>query len=459
MDSSGNILHSHCYGLLPFTVLQSVRKQADNEFRFVGGYLHDSCAAGGAQEVDPVIGKMDSLGNVLSMHHYQLNSVVCSNTAADLAITSDAGAVVWGRDDSFFALRVDQSGVPLWSKQFPHHGWFNFIKELPGGDMLLGFSMDSAGASLARLDPNGNFMWCKSYMRPMGRMHDAIMESDSSFIITGFTGSTPQKLFMMKLNGAGDVQWCRGYANGMDAWASLYPSRIARTVDGKQVVLATLGKPVMPYFYRPFLMKTDQNGDTLWTRSVGAPGYVYYAINLLASSDGGFYYDGGADGDFGQWSSAAFLFKTDSLGHLPCHEHVHPIEVLDLFPVDSSFTLNAVEGAVAIETSNTEVTYDPIVVFDGCTFTTGLPPKPRSYRSMSVHPNPNAGHFTLTFKDPLQAESYYSVYDAAGKLLYQRPLPTGKGTEEVDLSRYGKGTYVIKCTDKEGVYHERVVVE
>ncbi|MBK8497393.1 MAG: T9SS type A sorting domain-containing protein [Flavobacteriales bacterium] len=57
------------------------------------------------------------------------------------------------------------------------------------------------------------------------------------------------------------------------------------------------------------------------------------------------------------------------------------------------------------------------------------------------------------------AESYYSVYDALGKLLYQRLLPTGATVEEIDLSRFGRGTYVIKLTDPEGSRHERVVLE
>ncbi|MBK6343491.1 MAG: T9SS type A sorting domain-containing protein [Flavobacteriales bacterium] len=78
---------------------------------------------------------------------------------------------------------------------------------------------------------------------------------------------------------------------------------------------------------------------------------------------------------------------------------------------------------------------------------------------MRVRPNPNTGRFTVQFTDPLMAESYYSVYDAMGKLLYQRPLPKGRQTEEVDLSRFGAGTYVIRFTDKEGSCHERVVVE
>ena len=235
--------------------------------------------------------------------------------------------------------------------------------------------------------------------------------------------------------------------------------QLEKTLDDNYVVLANTGDQTYNLRYQPFLMKTDQNGDTLWARSVGASGYTYGIAYLMVSSDGGFYYDGTAQGDFGQWSSAAYLFKTDSLGHLPCHEHAHPVVVMDLFPADSSFTLTAVEGAVAFPGTNTDVTYDPIVVFDGCTFTTGLPPRGYQNKRMAVRPNPNTGHFTLEFQDPLMAESYYSVYDSTGKLLYQRPLPVGKGTEEVDLSRYGKGTYVIKCTDRDGVYHERVVVE
>ena len=42
---------------------------------------------------------------------------------------------------------------------------------------------------------------------------------------------------------------------------------------------------------------------------------------------------------------------------------------------------------------------------------------------------------------------------------HQRPLPTGATLEEMDLSRYGRGTYVIKFTDRDGVCYERVVVE
>ena len=78
---------------------------------------------------------------------------------------------------------------------------------------------------------------------------------------------------------------------------------------------------------------------------------------------------------------------------------------------------------------------------------------------MSIRPNPNTGRFTVEFQDPLMAESYYSVYDAVGKLLYQRPLRAGATVEEVDLARFGPGTYVITFTSQEGTCYEQVVVE
>ncbi|MCW5900134.1 MAG: T9SS type A sorting domain-containing protein [Flavobacteriales bacterium] len=78
---------------------------------------------------------------------------------------------------------------------------------------------------------------------------------------------------------------------------------------------------------------------------------------------------------------------------------------------------------------------------------------------LRIYPNPTPGRFTVEFPDPLLKDSYYSVYDAMGRLLYQRPLPTGATVEEVDLSRFGRGTYVLRVTDPEGQRHERVVVE
>lgn len=477
VDPEGNVIHNNYYWGDSILNLRSLKRYSDNEFYFVTGYEGDSCSAIGSATLPylhPVIGRMDSLGNVLALNRYQLNAASCGGLAVGVNSSTNKSVIAWGGGGPFFALKADSTGAPVWAKQIFRHGAFEFIKELPGGDLLAGITMDTAGAVVARMDANGVLLWCKSYIRPRGIMHDAVIESDSSFIITGYTDSTTlnpftplpssyhPKLFMLKLNGTGDVQWCRGYDNDPYRWYSPKWSRIKRTEDSSYVVLTTIGahenNQNFNFFYRPFLMKTDQNGDTIWTRSAGVNGYMYLVQDLLISSDGGVLFDGTVWGDFPGGTSASYIFKADALGHLPCSEAQPPtISVSDLFPVDSSFTLSSVDGATVESTFVIDTVYGTIPVYDGCTITTVV--QPVESRKLKVYPNPNGGHFTVQFSDPLVAESYYSVYDVMGRLLYQRPLPTGATAEEIDLSRFGKGTYVIKLTDPDGVCHERVVLE
>ena len=477
LDIVGNVTYTHSFWAHPtagMTGLGAIRAYADNEYVFVAGYHGGECDVPGASGLifHPAIVKMDAFGTLLDLRHYVLD-LGCRNTIGDLVVTTDRGMVAWGYEKSFLAMKVDSLLNPVWARRFPNNGGFQFIKELPGGDLLAGINMDTAGAVVARMDPDGNFLWCKSYIRPRGMVHDAVIESDNSFIITGYTDSTAStnpfvpypptyhpKLFMMKLNGEGDVQWCKGYDSAPNLWYSRNPSCIERTSDGNYAVLATLGYPDNNFFFRPYLMKVDLNGDTLWTRAVGASGFDYYTQDLLIHSDGGFMISGGVWGDLPEAQSGLpYIFKTDTLGHFPCSERHHPVQVMDLFPTDSSFILTSVDGFTMYPALLNDTTFAPINVYDACVVATALPFYGHMDRRPSIRPNPNTGRFTVEFPDPLMAESYYSVYDAMGRLLLQRRLPAGSTTEQVDLSRYGTGTYVIKFTSPEGVQHERVVVE
>lgn len=115
------------------------------------------------------------------------------------------------------------------------------------------------------------------------------------------------------------------------------------------------------------------------------------------------------------------------------------------------------DGATAHPAFVTPADHLPMTVMDPCSIQTGIPSFQRD--RFRIRPNPNTGRFTVEFNDPLMAESFYSVYDAVGKLLYQRPLPKGRETEEIDLSSFGRGTYLIRITNRDGVCNERVVVE
>ena len=474
LDPDGSVLRRSFSHAADIFLVESLKPASTNELYFTTGTTWAICPSTGVNTlIRPVLGKMDSLGRVQARKYYDLNSGLCSGLPEGLEVLDDRGAVTWGRGLNFFAFKVDSSFMPVWAKKIDRQGGFQFIKELPGGDLLAGINMDTAGVVIARMDADGNFLWCKSYIRPDGMVHDALIESDGSFIITGCTDSIAStndlipvpatyrpKLFMMKLDGAGEVQWCRGFDSSPNSWYARRPSRIVKAQDGNYVVLATLGWPGYNVEYRPFLMKTDQNGDTLWTRSFGADGYRYRTRSLLASSAGGYLFNGIMSGDLPpDRSSAIYIFRTDPEGHLPCHKHYDPVEVSELFPADSSITLTGLDDVFTHSIPVNDSIIGPNETFDVCLITTAEQHSRQYLKPPSIRPNPNTGRFTVEFQDPLLAESYYSVYDTMSKLLLQRRLPTGATLEEVDLSRFGRGTYVLKFTSPDGVCHERVVVE
>ena len=458
LDANGTVLHTGTYQVDTLLVFQAVKKYTDNEFYFVAGYIKDTCSMNtiALRNIYPAIGKMDSLGNISYVRHYVMNAG-CQNVPRELETMSDKAVMTWG---TFFALKADSVGAHIWSKHFGGIGGVQFIKELPSGDLLMGMNMDTAGAVVARMDAAGEMIWCRSYIRPKGMVHDCVIESDSSFLITGYTDSLSrwtippppfvlnQKLFLLKLDGSGDVQWCKGYASERN-WNHIGASRIEHTLDGNFVVLANI-RTVQGD--RPYLIKIDHNGDTLWARSSGVSGRRYDVNDLLVSADGGFLYSGVDN------NAAVYIHKTDSLGHPPCNEQWYSVEVQDLFPTDSSFTLSSIDGAVMRPAFVRDTIHDPMLCYDACTITAVQVPGPYPSK-FRLRPNPTTGQFTMEFQDPLVAKSYYSVFDPMGRLLFQRPLPTGATLEEVDLSRFGKGTYVIKVTDQNSVRVERVVLE
>lgn len=475
LNPNGNIIHQA--NLNPDTTLGiwEMVPRSDIELYFTSGYYKDTCInqfGNVATRVHPMIGRIDTIGNVLSAHYYVAAGAPCNNGMGAIEVTNDGAVIVCGVTGNPGALKVSASGVPQWSKRALYNGGVRFIKELSNGDLLMGLNMDTAGAVLARMDAFGSILWCKSYVRPNGMLQYCLIEPDDSFIITGFTDSIQignplpptyqPKLFMMKLDGAGEVQWCKGYYSTPSFFVPVHSGTIVRATDGNYAVLGTLGHWGSSMYHRPFLMKTDTNGDTLWTRKVGVSSYIYSVGALYAAPDGGVLVGGLIEGDLpGLNSGLPFIFKCDSAGNFPCLGSPHPVQMIQLFPVDSAFSLNWVDvPTVAYPAFTSQASPGPIAVFDACEVANGSSSlEMRRGRPMRIRPNPSTGRFTLEVRDPLLAESYYSVYDALGKLLYQRPLPAGATVQEIDLSRFGPGTYVLRLTDPEGSRHERVVVE
>jgi hypothetical protein len=69
---------------------------------------------------------------------------------------------------------------------------------------------------------------------------------------------------------------------------------------------------------------------------------------------------------------------------------------------------------------------------------------------IKLYPNPNNGHFSVEFINPLQTDkSEIIITDLSGKLVYSSPVLKAETLKHIDVSDNRSGMYVLMIKDKE----------
>jgi len=471
LDTSGNLLHTECYLQgntdTPWYYGFKLKRRSDNEICFTTLVDHsDTCAIINGvvyRQLLPVVGRMDSLGAILSMHAIDMGIAACYSYPIGLEVLNDNSTIIFGGNNGAFAVKTDANGQVVWAKRFLAARQIVFLKELPNGDLMAGFNFDSGGGLIARMSTYGDISWTRSFFRPRGWLSDALVLADGTMVICGTTERsvngvpwpppTPPKSFIAALAPDGELLWTKGVEGASPTYDQI---RIELATDG-DIHLLTVNNDGVSLF------RMNPSSEIQWSRAYNTPGFGWATLELNSTFDngaiihgiiGGFFDDlffGFLPQDYG-----TCLLKVDSLGQAPCFSSSTSISFTDLSPTDSSFVLNSLDGAMSIPLSLPTTSTIPIYNYDGCLFT-GI--AEHAMNRTTIYPNPSVGRLMIQSPTEFEPGSLIQAFDPMGKIHYQQQLRGGGNTHELDLSHLSKGTYVLRYSGSKASWHERFVLE
>ncbi|MBD3233298.1 MAG: T9SS type A sorting domain-containing protein [candidate division Zixibacteria bacterium] len=182
-----------------------------------------------------------------------------------------------------------------------------------GGYILAGFteSWDAEGADiyLVKTDADGDQTWDSYFGTENTDYARVIFQKDNGdYIIGGYTGQFySEDCWIIIANETGDTLRTRSYGgSSLDKIFGGY-----RTNDGGYIFVGYTQSFGLGYF-DIYLIRTDENGDSLWTRTYGGEGEDK-AYSVEQTSDGGFIIAGYTN-SFGSGEYFGYLLKLNSNG-------------------------------------------------------------------------------------------------------------------------------------------------
>jgi hypothetical protein len=180
-----------------------------------------------------------------------------------------------------YLVRVDSLGLVMWSKTY---GWENIdvirsLRILPdSGYIMVGFTNSKGNGAydgwLMRTNKNGDTLWNFFFGgNDWDLFYDVYPTFDSGFVMTGGTwsfGNGQEDLWVVKTDKNGQMLWSKTYGgNKQDQGRG-----VVETTDSLLAIAGftysrgdTLGDS--------WMLRMDQNGDTLWTRTIATFNNTY----------------------------------------------------------------------------------------------------------------------------------------------------------------------------------------
>lgn len=394
---SGDTLWTRTYGGASDDAAYSIQKTIDGCYIIVGHT--NSFGAGG---YDVYLLKINSLGDTLWTRTY---GGINNDYGNSVEQTTDTGYIISGQTQSYgdgasdvYLIKTDSIGLIKWTKTFGGTGneYGNTVHQTTDGGYIVDGSTLSFGLAgsfdnyLVKTDSNGALLWSRVFGGNGDENAGSVLQTnDGNYLLAGITnsfGSGSDDMYLIKTDSVGDTLWTKTYG-GINNDEG-YSSHI--TFDGGYIIVGsttTFGAGASDMY----LIKTNSNGDTLWTRTFGGTGLdVGYSVKQ--TTDSGFIILG-ITNSFGAGNYDMYLIKTDANGNTDCKQGT--TNTLTINPATIVSNPVTIVNSGGVVNSTATINGNGGIVSNPCT--SGIDEISDKY-SVSIYPNPFSSKAILSIQ-------------------------------------------------------------
>ncbi len=184
-----------------------------------------------------------------------------------------------------------------------------------GGYMVAGnqsiSTSSNANFCLVKMDSSSNISWAKTYGNAyINSLVDAIQTNDGGFMLAGNTrlNAANYELLLVKTDANGDTLYTKTFSSYRNEGAQ----SLIQTSDGGYLVAGS--QSILNGGFGICLLKLNASGDSTWSAFLHGPTQFHYETvrDIAQTSDGGYIL--GGDYSFGQGWADFYLLKLDASG-------------------------------------------------------------------------------------------------------------------------------------------------
>jgi len=353
-------------------------------------------------------------------------------------------------------IKIDNDGNVLWSKNYSN-GWDvggSAVHQTNDGGFIISGNYYpnefNYGGYLIKTNSYGDTLWTRVYGGTNNGFSSVQQTSDGGYITVGsiFTsGSDSGDVFLVKTKSNGYPLWLKTYGGTGREQGKC----VQQTLDGGYIIVGETTS-INPGSRDIYIIKTDVNGDTLWTKTYGGTG-MNDGNSILQTSDGGYIIAGSMSGGNAGVGGPCFI-KTDSLGSSGCNESSSiTITGIPVTPIWVSLTyvgagFNPFDAPTAIVSNGG-------IVNTICSHI-GINEITRQENIISVFPNPAKNDFTIKINNS-KKNSEIVIYNMFGKEVMSSKFSGNR--VEITNANLENGIYLLKLLNEDKYYVEKLIIQ